>query len=60
MRQQRLEKERNKGGMSGDPNRPYSRGRAYDPNRYGTAAEEDSAGASDAPENASSDLTDSE
>ncbi len=60
LRQQRLEKERSKGGMSGDPNRPYSRGRAYDPNRYSTVVEEGSTESSDAPENASSDLTDSE
>ena len=31
---QQEEKEKAKGGLSGDPNRPYSRGRAYDPNRY--------------------------
>ena len=35
LRQQAHEKELAKGGLSGDPNRPYSRGRAYDPNRYG-------------------------
>ncbi len=35
IRQKALEKEMAKGGLSGDPNRPYSRGRAYDPNRYG-------------------------
>lgn len=35
IRQQAHEKELAKGGLSGDPNRPYSRGRAYDPNRYG-------------------------
>jgi YidC/Oxa1 family membrane protein insertase len=34
LKQQRLEREKAKGGLSGDPNRPYSRGRAYDPNRY--------------------------
>ena len=28
------EAEKARGGLSGDPNRPYSRGRAYDPNRY--------------------------
>ena len=60
LRQQRLEKERSKGGKSGDPNRPYSRGRAYDPNRYSTASQEDTANSSDAPEDASSDPTDSE
>lgn len=38
LRQQRLEKEQKKGGLSGDPNRPYSRGRAYDPNRFGANA----------------------
>ena len=32
---QMAEKEKAKGGLSGDPNRPYSRGRAYDPARYG-------------------------
>lgn len=31
---QREEKAKAK-GLSGDPNRPYCRGRAYDPNRYG-------------------------
>ncbi len=41
LRQQRLEKEKSKGGLSGDPNRPYSRGRAYDPNRFSAAAEEE-------------------
>lgn len=40
LRQQRLEKEKAKGGLSGDPNRPYSRGRAYDPNRYSGNTEE--------------------
>ena len=35
---QQAEKEKAKGGLSGDPNRPYSRGRAYDPNRYSAAA----------------------
>lgn len=40
LRQQRLEKEKAKGGLSGDPNRPYSRGRAYDPNRFSENAEE--------------------
>ena len=35
IRQKAQEKELAKGGLSGDPNRPYSRGRAYDPNRYG-------------------------
>ena len=40
IRQKALEKELAKGGLSGDPNRPYSRGRAYDPNRYGKHAEE--------------------
>lgn len=34
---QQEEKEKAKGGLSGDPNRPYSRGRAYDPNRYQNA-----------------------
>ena len=34
---QQEEKEKAKGGLSGDPNRPYSRGRAYDPNRYRNA-----------------------
>ncbi len=34
IRQQAQEKELARGGLSGDPNRPYSRGRAYDPNRY--------------------------
>lgn len=38
IRQQAQEKELQKGGLSGDPNRPYSRGRAYDPNRYKNAA----------------------
>lgn len=32
------EKEKAKGGLSGDPHRPYSRGRAYDPNRYSSNA----------------------
>ncbi len=40
IRQKAQEKELAKGGLSGDPNRPYSRGRAYDPARYGTAKEE--------------------
>ena len=35
IRQKALEKEQAKGGLSGDPNRPYCRGRAYDPSRYG-------------------------
>ena len=35
IRQKAQEKELAKGGLSGDPNRPYSRGRAYDPNRFG-------------------------
>ncbi len=39
LKQQRLEKEKAKGGLSGDANRPYSRGRAYDPNRYSAEAE---------------------
>lgn len=43
LRQQRLEREKAKGGLSGDPNRPYSRGRAYDPNRYQATAEDASA-----------------
>ena len=30
-----LEMELAKGGLSGDPYRPYCRGRAYDPSRYG-------------------------
>ena len=34
LRAERAEREKAKGGLSGDPNRPYSRGRAYDPNRY--------------------------
>lgn len=34
LRQIAHEKELAKGGLSGDPNRPYSRGRAYDPDRY--------------------------
>lgn len=34
LRQLAHEKELAKGGLSGDPNRPYSRGRAYDPDRY--------------------------
>lgn len=38
IRQKAQEKELTKGGLSGDPNRPYSRGRAYDPNRFGTGA----------------------
>lgn len=38
IRQKAQEKELTKGGLSGDPNRPYSRGRAYDPNRFGTTA----------------------
>ena len=60
IRQKAQEKELAKGGLSGDPNRPYSRGRAYDPNRYGknaapkapeTAPETDgSADAADDPE----------
>lgn len=37
-RQQQQEKEKAKGGLSGDPNRPYSRGRAYDPNRFRAGA----------------------
>ena len=40
IRQKAQEKEKPKGGLSGDPNRPYSRGRAYDPNRYGKKAQE--------------------
>lgn len=40
IRQKAQEKELARGGLSGDPNRPYSRGRAYDPARYGTAQEE--------------------
>jgi YidC/Oxa1 family membrane protein insertase len=39
LKQMRLEKEKAKGGLSGDPNRPYSRGRAYDPSRYGHKTE---------------------
>lgn len=39
LKQQRLEKEQAKGGLSGDPNRPYSRGRAYNPDRYGAKPE---------------------
>jgi YidC/Oxa1 family membrane protein insertase len=39
LKQMRLEKEKAKGGLSGDPNRPYSRGRAYDPSRYGQKTE---------------------
>jgi YidC/Oxa1 family membrane protein insertase len=39
LKQQRLDKEKAKGGLSGDPNRPYSRGRAYDPQRYGKKTE---------------------
>ena len=38
IRQKAQEKELTKGGLSGDPNRPYSRGRAYDPNRFGGGA----------------------
>lgn len=38
IRQKAQEKELSKGGLSGDPNRPYSRGRAYDPNRFGGGA----------------------
>ena len=34
---QQEEKEKAKGGLSGDPNRPYGRGRAYDPARYQNA-----------------------
>lgn len=34
IRQIAHEKELAKGGLSGDPNRPYSRGRAYNPDRY--------------------------
>lgn len=34
IRQQAHEKELQRGGLSGDPNRPYSRGRAYNPDRY--------------------------
>ena len=34
---QQAEKEKAKGGLSGDPNRPYSRGRAYDPTRFQNA-----------------------
>lgn len=34
LRQIAHEKELAKGGLSGDPNRPYSRGRAYNPDRY--------------------------
>lgn len=37
LRQQRLEREQAKGGLSGDPYRPYCRGRAYSPDRYGTS-----------------------
>ena len=42
LKQKIADKEKAKGGLSGDPDRPYSRGRAYDPNRYGgTPAAED-------------------
>ena len=34
---QQEEKEKAKGRLSGDPNRPYGRGRAYDPARYQNA-----------------------
>lgn len=39
IRQKAQEKELAKGGLSGDPTRPYSRGRAYNPDRYGKHAE---------------------
>ena len=39
LRRQRQELQEKK-GLSGDPNRPYCRGRAYDPNRYGKKAQE--------------------
>lgn len=59
LRQQRLEKEKAKGGLSGDPNRPYSRGRAYNPDRYHAA--EDIVPPSEPQETESSDpATDSE
>ena len=40
LRRQRQELQEKKSGLSGDPNRPYCRGRAYDPNRYGKTAQE--------------------
>ena len=47
---QQEEKEKAKGGLSGDPNRPYSRGRAYDPNRYQHAGDLPEAPAEPEPE----------
>lgn len=47
LRRQRQELQEKKSGLSGDPNRPYCRGRAYDPNRYGKKAQQ--APAEDAP-----------
>ncbi|MBQ9268862.1 MAG: YidC/Oxa1 family membrane protein insertase [Oscillospiraceae bacterium] len=47
---QQEEKEKAKGGLSGDPNRPYSRGRAYDPNRYENAGAVQEAPAEPEPE----------
>ena len=47
---QQEEKEKAKGGLSGDPNRPYSRGRAYDPNRYQNAGDLPEAPAEPEPE----------
>lgn len=42
LKQQLLEKETAKGGLSGDPNRPYGRGRAYDPERFGRQTPQES------------------
>lgn len=55
IRQKAQEKELAKGGLSGDANRPYSRGRAYDPNRYSNQTE-----VSDSAENAPDASNDSE
>ncbi len=52
IRQKAQEKELAKGGLSGDPNRPYSRGRAYDPARFGAAAPEASQEAPEASDDA--------
>ena len=49
IRQRAQEKELARGGLSGDPNRPYSRGRAYDPNRYGKTAAAPEAPAEETP-----------
>ena len=59
IRQKALEKELAKGGLSGDPNRPYSRGRAYDPNRYGKNQQATVEKAAEEPQEDSQQSTDS-